>query len=102
MYGKLTVLGQNCGFDLDNLFYYLIDKNTWYQYVDRRVIDLISISKLLQFKGLIPEDQELNLQKLCGFWGIEVDESITHTSDFDSQLNVELWKKYKSLDIKIA
>jgi len=99
-YGRLTAMGQHIDFDFDFIFEYLIDENDWLKYVDRRPIDLISISRFFQIKGLIPKTQILNLQSLCKYFEIDVDDSITHTADFDTSLNIKLFKKYLSYEIK--
>ena len=99
MYGRLIAMGQNISFDYDFIFEHLIDKDEWLKYVDRRPIDLIAISRFFQIKGIIPKNQILNLQSLCKYCEIDVDDSLTHTAYFDSILNIRLFKKYLSYDI---
>ena len=99
-YGTLTAVGQNIGHDISYICDYIISSNSWTQYVDRRTVDLIALSKFFQLKGLIPMDQSLNLQLLSKFWGIAVDNSETHTANYDALLNIKLFMKYKEYELQ--
>lgn len=90
---KLTPMGQAISFDVSFIVAHTLSRNTWGQFCDRRVIDLISLTKHQQALGNIPEDQSLSLGEICKFYGIFVDESLRHTAKYDVELNKALFKK---------
>jgi DNA polymerase III epsilon subunit-like protein len=89
---KLTLCGQNLTFDLDHLNGSgLLPSSTLFQYVDRRVIDIISLSKTAQLLGLLPEAQSLSLSKLAEFFNIPLEDSKTHSSSYDNFIAAQVY-----------
>lgn len=86
-HGKLTLVGQGIQFDLRHLFdQKIISEASFYNFVDRRVIDIISISKFAQELGKIPKDQSISLANIAKYLKIPVDQSALHTSLGDNLL----------------
>ena len=92
-YGLMTPFGQAIQRDEDLIHYYTLSKNTWQNFVDRRCIDTVSISKFLQLIGKLDSDQSLSLSNLAEYLGVEIDEHLVHTAAYDVELGAELLKK---------
>ncbi len=84
---KLVLVGQNIQFDLDHLITpSIINPDSFYRYVDRRVIDIVSISQFAKLCGLIPMDQSLSLSTLAQHLNIPINELKLHTAEYDNDL----------------
>jgi len=96
-YGNLTPFGNCVQGDVDIITWFTISPDSWENLVDRRVIELTSIGKCLQFMGLIPEDQSLSLSKIAEYLGVKVDDTQTHTADYDVWLGAKTLEAYLKL-----
>ena len=94
-YGNFTVFGQKVERDVELITRYTISENSWYNFVDRRVIDTISLGKYAQLIGLIPETQSLSLSKITDYLGVEVDENRIHDAQYDVMLGAQYLKWFK-------
>ncbi len=88
-YGSLTPFGQNVQRDINIITRYTISTDSWFNFCDRRVIDTISLGKFAQMLGIIPMSQSLSLSKVTKYLGIEVDESLLHTAEYDVALGAK-------------
>jgi hypothetical protein len=94
-YGNFTVFGQKVERDVELITRYTISENSWYNFVNRRVIDTISLGKYAQLIGLIPETQSLSLSKITDYLGVEVDENRIHDAQYDVMLGAQYLKWFK-------
>jgi len=94
-YGNFTVFGQKVERDVELITRYTISENSWYNFVNRRVIDTISLGKYAQLIGLIPETQSLSLSKITDYLGVEVDENLIHDAQYDVMLGAQYLKWFK-------
>jgi hypothetical protein len=100
-YGYITPMGQGVRRDINLITSYTISDKSWDSFVDRRVIDTVDIGKFAQLIGLIPENVSLSLSVLCEYLGINVDEKLLHTAEYDVELNLNLLEwYYEMLKIK--
>lgn len=96
-YGPLTPFGQAVQRDIDLITKYTLSLESWYQFCDRRVIDTVSLGKFAQLLGIIPQEQSLSLSKVTKYLGIEVDESLVHTAEYDVLLGVRYLEKLEQI-----
>lgn len=97
IYGFLTPFGNLVGQDISKICECLISRNSWDNFVDRRVIELSSIGKALQLLGKIDENQSLSLPKISEFFGMDLDEKMLHTAQYDVEVGAFVFKKYLEL-----
>jgi hypothetical protein len=89
---KLNLCGQNIGFDLGHLFSSgLLKEESFYKYVDRRIIDVVTLSKTAQLLGLIPENQSLSLGKLAEYFRIDTKADQLHTAQYDNFIAAQVF-----------
>jgi hypothetical protein len=96
-YGELTPFGNLVTQDINKITECTISRPSWDNFVDRRVIELSSLGKTLQFLGRIPKDQSLSLSKIANFFNIQADPNLIHTAAYDVWLGTQVLKGYTSL-----
>jgi hypothetical protein len=73
----------------------LMSKGAWYQFVSYTCQDTGQIALTLKELGQIPEDQDLGLSDLCGFWSLTGFNFHTCEGDVDASIAVYV----KELDV---
>ena len=96
-YDYLTPFGNMVGQDIDKICECLISRGSWDNFVDRRVIELSSLGKTLQYLDKIPETQSLSLSKISKYFDMEVNDDLLHTAQYDVEVGAFVLKKYMEL-----
>lgn len=92
---RFTPMGQMVQRDIDLICHYTLSYPAWTNFVERRVIDTISLGMFARDIGIFPPDQSLSLKSICKYLGIEVDEALLHTADYDVILGAKYYKWFK-------
>lgn len=93
---RFTPMGQMVQRDINLICHYTLNYNSWSNFVERRVIDTITLGLFAKDIGLFPMDQSLSLKNIAAYLGIEVDESLLHTADYDVVLNAKYYQWFKN------
>lgn len=91
LYDKLVPIGHGVQRDIELITKYTISEKSWINFVDPRVIDTISLCKFAQAVGFFPEGISISLSKIVKSIGIEIDEKLIHTAEYDVTMNIELF-----------
>ena len=93
-YSCLTPFGNAVNQDINKICDCVISKDSWENFVDRRVLELSSIGKFLQLNGMIPLTQSLSLSKIAEYFGEAVDSDKVHTASGDVEIGASVLKHY--------
>lgn len=88
---RLVPMGQSISHDIDLILHYVLSENTWGEFCDHRVIDLLALSQAAKSLNLIPAQQSLSLSSLAVFLGVHIDNALIHTAAYDTRLNREVY-----------
>jgi DNA polymerase III alpha subunit (gram-positive type) len=92
---KLIPVGHNVRFDIDFVTEKLL--KTFNHYVSYRTLDTGSIGQFLKLSGLIPDDNLGGLNTLAKHMRIEIPEESLHNARVDTNVTVNLLRKFKEL-----
>lgn len=88
-------LGHNVCYDMKMLYSNGLISSSVEKLLDSE-IDTLKIARGFVKSGLIPKEQSLRLNNLSIFLGVEVEEDLYHTSEYDTILAIEVFKKLKT------
>tara|TARA_Y100000034_G_C6910079_1_gene424074 strand:+ start:11580 stop:12305 length:726 start_codon:yes stop_codon:yes gene_type:complete len=92
---KLTLLGQNVGFDRNFFIYHLLmdNESLWQKYFTDYIEDTLLIAgRLKNAKVLQTKGGKLKLESLCEVFSIPLD---AHKAKDDTLATIEVWKRLK-------
>ena len=96
-YGMMIPFGNIVSGDVSKICECTVQRVTWDNFVDRRVIELTGIGRGLQLKGKIPMNQSLSLSKIAKYFDIEIEDGLLHTARYDVELGYRVLQKYLDL-----
>lgn len=89
---KLTLLGQNTGFDVDFLTHCVVAPDLWKSLVNYSgALDVGTIANYLKLKGLLPKELKISLGAICKHLGIPTGQA--HNAKSDVLMSIEAIKK---------
>lgn len=96
-YGYLIPFGNQVQGDINKITETIISKNSWSQFVDRRVIELSSLGQTLKVMGKIPFEASLSLGSIAKTLGIPFCEDSWHDDEYDVNLGASVLAEYMRL-----
>jgi len=95
---KPLLCGQNIQFDLEHTFRVgIISRDSFFNYVDKRILDTLTISQFAVFCGLIPKGNSLSLNKLASYLGVEANKEQLHNAEYDNIVTAKILLKLRNL-----
>jgi DNA polymerase III epsilon subunit-like protein len=89
---RMTLVGQNVGFDLDHIISIpIISKNSWENHVSRKKLDTMEIAEFAKVIGLLPPDMSTSLANLVKYFNIPYDAEKAHSADYDVEMTIAVF-----------
>jgi hypothetical protein len=92
---RLIVVGQGVSGDIKAILNELMSPSTWYDYVDRLVIDTLSLATAVRTFGGFKLDQSLKLKDLCDLAGLGPYNFHDAEGDVDATWGLLVWLQNK-------
>lgn len=91
-------IGHNISFDTNAIINNkLLTKESYSHYISCNPIDTLVISQFYKTINLIPTHCSLSLTSLCKNFNIALDNSLIHSSNYDTLLTIQLFKTLQNL-----
>ncbi len=91
---RMVCVGQHIHFDLEHMFMSgLIEERKFYTFMDKKVIDILTLASMAMLMGLIPRNQSCKLKDLAKYLGVPVDEKKLHDASYDNELAANVFSK---------
>lgn len=95
----LTPIGHRINFDINFIQHSnLLPKSKYEEFISINPIDTKIIAQFLKLINHLSETQDTSLTNLCKYFKIKKDENLEHTAEYDTEMTIQLLKKYANYD----
>ena len=93
---KATVVGHGVYGDVEWIIAHLLSRNTWENFTSYRKLDTSAVCQFLRACGMFPADVSGSLTSLAKYFGVPMDENLTHSAKYDTELTFKVFMALKN------
>ena len=96
-HGPLTPFGNSIQSDINKICERTVNQESWYNHVNRTVIELTSLGAAFKKSGSIPVEQSLSIENMAIYFGKKIDFKRLHEAKYDVELGGYILKNYMEM-----